>query len=234
MIWQSDLSNPVLLASEDYPFPNPENSDKQGLLAYGGDLSPPRLLAAYRQGIFPWFEPGRPILWWSPNPRLLLFPHDFKMTRSLQQRLKQAYRITIDENFSDVIRACASVDTRSGNTWITGDMEQAYSELHQLGFAHSLEVWHEDELVGGLYGISLGRAFFGESMFHYERDASKIALYALCQTLIEWDFDFIDCQLPTAHLQRLGAKIVSRPEFLHRLKQTLEFPSRIGKWQKQN
>lgn len=231
MIWEADRDNPLLLASESYSFPHPESSDKQGLLAYGGDLSPPRLLAAYKQGIFPWFEPGRPILWWSPNPRLLLFPHEFKVTRSLQQRLKKPYKLTFDTCFTKVISACASVDKRLGNTWISDDMQQAYSELHLAGFAHSLEVWLDNELVGGLYGISLGRAFFGESMFHIERDASKIALYGLCQKLSEWEFDFIDCQLPTAHLQRLGAKIISRSEFLHRLAQSLKFASRIGKWE---
>jgi len=230
MIWEADRNNPVLLASESFSFPHPEKSDQQGLLAFGGDLSPPRLLAAYRQGIFPWFEPGRPILWWSPNPRLLLFPHEFKMTRSLKQRLKQPYHITFDTHFSKVIEACASVDQRLDNTWISESMQQAYGELHQLGFAHSVEVWLDEELVGGLYGISLGRAFFGESMFHYDRDASKIALYYLCQKLIDWQFDFIDCQLPTPHLQRLGAKIISRKAFLHRLQETLAHPSRIGVW----
>lgn len=211
-------------------FPHPESSDAQGLLAIGGDLSPERILTAYKQGIFPWFEPGCPILWWSPNPRLILKPSAFKLSRSLKQALKKPYRFTVDTVFSDVINACASSEGRVNNTWITDDMREAYTLLHIMGYAHSFEIWLDDQLVGGLYGISLGHAFFGESMFHRMRDTSKLAMYYLCKTLETWQFDFIDCQLPTAHLQRLGAIIISRREFLHLLEETLQYPTRQGRW----
>ena len=215
---------------ENFYFPHPEKSDKQGLLMIGGDLSPQRLLTAYSYGIFPWFEPGCPSLWWSPNPRLLIYPDQFKLSASLKKTLKKPYRFTIDTAFNDVIRACATTASRLNNTWITNEMQEAYSELHRMGYAHSFEIWDEDRLIGGLYGLSLGRVFFGESMFHVVRDASKIAFYHLCQTLLAWEFDFIDCQLPTPHLQRLGAVIISRKEFLHRLEQALQHPARIESW----
>ncbi|KTD24747.1 leucyl/phenylalanyl-tRNA-protein transferase [Legionella lansingensis] len=205
-------------------------SDAQGLLAVGGDLSPERLLTAYKQGIFPWFEPGCPPLWWSPDPRLILRPRDFKMSRSLKQSLKKPHRFTVDSAFSEVISACALSKGRINNTWITDEMRTAYTLLHTLGYAHSFEIWENDELVGGLYGISLGKAFFGESMFHHRSDSSKLALYYLCKTLQEWEFDFIDCQLPTAHLQSLGAVCISRREFLHLLQQALEHPTQQGRW----
>ncbi|WP_131781367.1 leucyl/phenylalanyl-tRNA--protein transferase [Legionella gresilensis] len=213
-----------------YTFPDPEKADDQGLLAVGGDLSPGRLLTAYSQGIFPWFDDDYPILWWSPNPRLLLIPQEFKVSRSLKKSLKKNYLVTFDKAFEQVIHACATIDKRKQHTWITSDMQQAYIELHRLGYAHSVEVWSADKLVGGLYGISLGRAFFGESMFHKERDTSKIALFYLCQLLMDWHFDFIDCQLSTPHLQSLGAIVVARQEFLKRLKQTLQYPTKKGVW----
>ncbi|MFC3907901.1 leucyl/phenylalanyl-tRNA--protein transferase [Legionella dresdenensis] len=197
----------------------------------GGDLSPQRLLTAYQGGIFPWFEPGCPILWWSPNPRLVIYPQDFKVSRSLTKSLKKPYRFTIDTDFKAVINACATVSGRIGNTWISKDMLAAYCELHEMGYAHSFEIWNEqNQLIGGLYGVSLGRAFFGESMFHHERDASKIAFYHLCQTMLAWKFDFIDCQMPTAHLMRLGAKIISRKEFLYRLGLAVQKPTCAGLW----
>ncbi|STX29390.1 leucyl/phenylalanyl-tRNA-protein transferase [Legionella beliardensis] len=214
-----------------YTFPSPEQADKQGLLAIGGDLSAPRLLAAYSQGIFPWFEADYPILWWSPDPRLILYPNQFKLAQSLKKSLKKPHQFTMDTHFEEVIHACATVAKRRQNTWITDDMQQAYIELHHLGYAHSIEIWSAGTLVGGLYGVSLGRAFFGESMFHLTRDASKIALFYLCQTLKEWQFDFIDCQLPTEHLQNLGAIIISRQEFLQQLKNALKHPSKQGIWQ---
>ncbi|WP_370569059.1 leucyl/phenylalanyl-tRNA--protein transferase [Legionella sp. PL877] len=219
-----------MLASNSIDFPNPENSDEQGLLAIGGDLSPERLLAAYKQGIFPWFEPGCPMLWWSPNPRLILKPEAFKISRSLKQSLKKPHSFTIDTAFPEVINACASSPGRLNNTWITENMRKAYTILHTMGYAHSFEIWQKNELVGGLYGISLGRAFFGESMFHRERDSSKLAMYYLCQTLKAWEFDFIDCQLPTAHLQSLGAVVINRSEFLELLRETLRYPARQGRW----
>lgn len=218
------------MAKPKYHFPDPETSDEDGLLAVGGDLSPPCLLQAYSQGIFPWFNPKDPILWWSPNPRLILIPKDFKVSRSLKKSLKQNFRISWDSAFEQVIHACATYEGRANKTWITEEMIQAYTELHYLGYAHSLEVWQEDKLVGGLYGISLGAAFFGESMFHIVTDASKIALFCLCKDLEQRNFDFIDCQLPTPHLLSLGARIIARQEFLVLLKTALNQPTRQGKW----
>lgn len=218
------------MVNTDYIFPNPETSDKQGLLAIGGDLRPQRILQAYSQGIFPWFEPGCPILWWSPNPRLILEPDQMKISPSLRKSLKKPFRLSIDTAFHQVITACATCSGRVNNTWITHEMIDAYTTLHTMGYAHSFEVWQDDVLVGGLYGISLGKGFFGESMFHKVTDASKIALYYLCHTLSAWKFDFIDCQMPTNHLLRLGATIISRKEFLHLLELTLKNPNKMGLW----
>ncbi|CAM2982627.1 leucyl/phenylalanyl-tRNA--protein transferase [Legionella worsleiensis] len=219
------------MVENDYFFPHPETSDKQGLLAIGGDLCPQRVLKAYYQGIFPWFEPGCPILWWSPNPRLILYPDQLNVSASLKKSLKKPFRLSVDTAFQQVITACATSSGRLDNTWITRDMIDTYTTLHAMGYAHSFEVWQEDELVGGLYGISLGKAFFGESMFHKVTDTSKIALYFLCHCLQEWEFDFIDCQMPTNHLLRLGAKIISRKEFLHLLGLTLKNPDTTGTWE---
>ncbi|MBN9227529.1 MULTISPECIES: leucyl/phenylalanyl-tRNA--protein transferase [Legionella] len=216
--------------NENYSFPNPETSDNQGLLFIGGDLTPQRILQAYSQGVFPWYEPGTPILWWSPNPRLILLPTEFNISHSLQKSLKKPFKFTMDTAFSQVIMACATNPGRINNTWITQEMIEAYTHLHKMGYAHSFEVWYENELVGGLYGLSLGRAFFGESMFHKMTDASKIAFYYLCKTLAEWNFDFIDCQIPTHHLQSLGAKIIERREFLHMLHLSLQHPTKHGLW----
>ncbi|WP_419418890.1 leucyl/phenylalanyl-tRNA--protein transferase [Legionella sp. D16C41] len=214
-----------------YTFPDPESADDQGLLAIGGDLSPERLLAAYSQGIFPWFDNNYPILWWSPNPRLILLPEEFKLSRSLKKSLNKSYRVTFDQAFAEVIYNCATVNNRKNHTWITDEMQQAYLALHHLGYAHSVEIWDNNELIGGLYGISLGRAFFGESMFHQKQDASKMALFYLCQQLRRWQFDFIDCQLPTPHLQSLGAISINRQDFLKRLEKTLGYPTKQGIWQ---
>lgn len=219
-----------MVTQENYSFPHPETSDKQGLLAMGGDLAPERIIQAYSQGIFPWFEPGCPILWWSPNPRLILRPKEFKLSRSLKKSLKKPFKFSIDTAFPQVITGCATYSDRVDKTWITRDMIEAYTILHHMGYAHSFELWEDEKLVGGLYGISLGRAFFGESMFHTVTDASKIALYYLCKTMELWDFDFIDCQMPTQHLQRLGAKIIGRKEFLHLLDLSLEHPNKLGQW----
>ncbi len=220
----------MLSINEIHFFPNPESSDAQGLLFIGGDLSPQRILQAYRQGIFPWYEPGTPILWWSPNPRLILIPSEFKLSNSLQKSLKKPFTCTMDTAFEQVITACASCSGRVNNTWITKEMIEAYTHLHRMGYAHSFEIWFEKELVGGLYGLSLGRAFFGESMFHKMTDTSKIAFYYLCKTVANWNFDFIDCQIPTCHLQSMGAKVISRREFLHMLSQSLEHPTKEGSW----
>lgn len=219
------------MKQEEYCFPHPETSDKQGLLAMGGDLAPGRILQAYSQGIFPWFEPGCPILWWSPNPRLILIPNEFKISRSLKKSLKKPFRFSIDTAFHQVITGCATYSDRVDKTWITPDMIEAYTILHEMGYAHSFELWEEDKLVAGLYGLSLGRAFFGESMFHTVTDTSKITMYYLCKTMALWDFDFIDCQMPTPHLLSLGAKVIGRKEFLHMLELSLRHPHQVGKWQ---
>ncbi len=213
-----------------YVFPHPETSDKQGLLAIGGDLAPERILQAYSQGIFPWFEPGCPILWWAPNPRLILLPHEMKLTRSLKKSLKKPFSFSIDTDFAAVIQGCATFNGRENNTWISKEMQAAYIRLHEMGYAHSFEVWGNGRLVGGLYGISLGRAFFGESMFHTVTDASKVALYYLCQVMQDWEFDFIDCQIPNTHLLTLGTKMISRKEFSHLLNTTLKHPTKLGTW----
>lgn len=216
--------------TEPYWFPHPETSDKQGLLCMGGKLSPERILQAYSQGVFPWFEPGCPILWWSPNPRLILIPDEFKVSKSLAKSLKRPFSLSIDTAFPEVIKACATYSNRKNNTWITKEMIDAYTTLHHMGYVHSFEVWESGQLVGGLYGLSLGNAFFGESMFHSVTDASKIAMYHLCTTMKEWNFDFIDCQIPTPHLISLGAKVIGRRDFLHLLQETLKKESKIGCW----
>ncbi len=220
----------MLAINDDDLFPDPETSDKQGLLLIGGKLTPQRVLQAYSQGIFPWYSSGSPVLWWSPNPRLIIMPSEFKITRSLQKSLKKPFQFTIDTAFTEVIQACATCADRTDNTWINSEMIETYTQLHTLGYAHSFEVWRNDELVGGLYGLSLGHAFFGESMFHKATDASKIAFYYLCQTMKDWGFDFIDCQIPSNHLQQLGAKIISRKEFLRQLHESLQYPTKRGIW----
>lgn len=193
-----------------------EPTGPNGLLAAGGDLSPPRLLEAYTQGIFPWYSPGEPILWWSPDPRMVVFPKEVKLSRSLTKTLRNtAYSIRFDTTFSAVISACAR-KTRSGQsgTWISTEMIAAYEKLHHLGYAHSVETWVNGELVGGLYGIAIGRAFYGESMFSQVRDASKIAFAHLCAYLKQQKFGIIDCQMETAHLTSLGARLIARSDFV--------------------
>lgn len=219
-----------MIENRQFWFPHPETSDKQGLLAMGGDLEPERILYAYSQGIFPWFEPGRPILWWSPNPRLILLPDSFNCSRSFKKTLKKPFYYSIDTAFSQVIKACATSSNRDNNTWITQEMLAAYTSLHHMGYAHSFEVWYDHKLVGGLYGLSLGSAFFGESMFHHVTDASKLALYYLCTTMKQWGFGLIDCQMPTTHLLKMGAQVISRSQFLHMLSSSLQQPSKIGSW----
>lgn len=189
--------------------------DPNGLLAAGGDLSPERILAAYRQGIFPWFSPGEPILWWSPNPRMVLFPDELKISRSLARVLRTGrYQVRLDTAFAEVVAACASTPRQGqAGTWITEEMQAAYTRLHELGHAHSVEVSMDGELAGGLYGVSLGRAFFGESMFSWRSDASKIALAHLCEHLKREEFGIIDCQMETTHLASLGARAIPRREF---------------------
>jgi leucyl/phenylalanyl-tRNA--protein transferase len=195
-------------------------TDPDGLLCAGGDLSPERILAAYRRGIFPWFGAGQPILWWSPDPRMVLFPGELKVSRSLAKSLRnRGYEVTFDTRFDDVIARCADSGTRGAEgTWISPEMHRAYVELHQRGHAHSVEVWLEGRLVGGLYGLKLGRVFFGESMFSTATDASKVALCHLVQTSLDRDaLDLIDCQVANPHLFTLGARLVPRAEFISRL-----------------
>lgn len=209
--------NPLVWISEqDAPdtFPSVECAmvDPNGLLAIGGDLSSERLIAAYRRGIFPWYSRGQPILWWSPDPRAILIPTDMKIARSLAKTLRNAeFEVRVDTAFDAVMRACGA--HRPEGTWISRDMRVAYSELHELKYAHSIEVWRAGELVGGLYGVSVGRVFFGESMFSRARDASKVALKHLCDRLRAAEFALIDCQMATAHLQSLGAKLIPRTDF---------------------
>jgi leucyl/phenylalanyl-tRNA--protein transferase len=202
----------------DNPFPPVATAlrEPNGLLAAGADLSPGRLIAAYQRGIFPWFSDGEPILWWSPDPRLVLFPEQLKISRSLAKTLRHgAYRVTLDTAFTEVISACANTPRAcQPGTWIVSAMQTAYQRLHQIGIAHSVETWCDGELAGGLYGIALGRAFFGESMFSRRSNASKIALAHLCQHLQAQGFGIIDCQMETAHLQSLGARPLPRAEFL--------------------
>jgi leucyl/phenylalanyl-tRNA--protein transferase len=223
---------PVYRLIKEVIFPPVEHTHSSGLLAVGGDLSPARLLEAYRRGIFPWYSENEPILWWSPNPRLILDLDDFKISRSLRKTLKkQMFRVTFDQAFSEVMQACATVprDGQPG-TWITDEMRAAYERLHMMGYAHSVETWLNGELAGGLYGVSLGKAFFGESMFHQRTDASKVALAALVERLKSWHFHFIDAQMTTQHLLRLGAKELPRQVFLKRLVEALKSPSKKGKW----
>jgi leucyl/phenylalanyl-tRNA--protein transferase len=197
--------------------------EPDGLLCAGGDLRPQRILAAYRRGIFPWYAEGQPILWWSPDPRMVLFPHELKVSRSLRKSLRnRGFRVTFDTCFEQVITRCAGSGTRAAEgTWISPEMQQAYVELHALGHAHSVEVWQDDVLVGGLYGLQLGRIFFGESMFSTAADASKVALYWLVQWLLERNVELIDCQVASEHLFSLGARLIPRVEFIARLERAL-------------
>lgn len=226
---------PIYRLTKDLIFPPVHHATQEGLLAVGGDLRPERLLLAYRTGIFPWYSEGDPILWWSPDPRLVLYPGKIEISRSLKRTIrKNVYHITLDKDFHQVILSCANVRKERGEgTWITQEMVGAYDRLHQLGHAHSVEAWYQGNLVGGLYGISLGRSFFGESMFSTRRDASKVALVYLTQFLIAHAFDMIDCQLPNDHLVRLGACEISRQTYITQLKQSLLKPSLIGSWKEQ-
>jgi len=217
---------PVFRLSDEIVFPPPELSEEDGLLAVGGDLSSDRLLAAYSMGIFPWYSDDSPILWWSPDPRLVLMPDDLKVSRSLKQTIRKGiYSVTFDADFEGVMRNCASAPRKDeAGTWITEDMIEAYCRLHEEGHAHSVEVWNCNELAGGLYGVSLGRAFFGESMFSLKSDASKVALVAFVSRLKENGYLFLDCQVKTGHLESMGAREIARKEFLKLLKKALSLP----------
>jgi leucyl/phenylalanyl-tRNA---protein transferase len=223
---------PVYQLTDEILFPNPERANPDGLLAVGGDLRVERLLLAYRLGIFPWYEEGHPILWWSPPRRCIMAPHHFHISRSLHRLLRQErFTVTVDQAFPEVIRACAATRLQQGQgTWITLEMIDAYCTLHEAGFAHSAEAWLAGELAGGIYGVSVGGAFFGESMFKRVTNASKVAFATLAQQLTEWEFTLIDCQITNPHLQRLGGYEISRADFLRRLAHALSFPTRQGKW----
>jgi leucyl/phenylalanyl-tRNA--protein transferase len=224
---------PIYRLTKEIVFPPPHHAEADGLLAVGGDLSSERLLLAYRMGIFPWYMEGQPILWWSPDPRLILEVGQLYISRRLRQTLKKGiFTITLDQAFAEVIHACATVPRKGQDgTWITPEMEKAYIRLHQMGFAHSAESWLGEKLVGGIYGVSLGRAFFAESMFFLKTDASKVALAALVEHLKNSGFHMLDAQITSRHLLSLGAKEIPRSIFLRRLNKALEFPSIKGKWE---
>ncbi|MEI6708834.1 MAG: leucyl/phenylalanyl-tRNA--protein transferase [Methylococcales bacterium] len=206
--------------------------EPDGLLAVGGCLSTERLINAYRRGIFPWYNADEPILWWSPDPRLVLFPDKLMVSRSLRKTLRKGlFTVTFDKAFSEVMIACAEPRKDSAGTWITSDIYQAYLELHQQGFAHSVEVWFNEELVGGLYGVALGQVFFGESMFHTKTDASKVAFVSLVEQLQTWHYQLIDCQIHTNHLASLGAEDIDRRTFVRLLNQYCRMPVSPSAWQ---
>jgi leucyl/phenylalanyl-tRNA--protein transferase len=218
----------------EYQFPDPRTADPDGLLAVGGDLSMESLLTAYYQRIFTWYDDHSTILWWSPDPRMVLFPDKFKLSASLRQCIRsERYTVCIDRSFEQVINQCACVKrNKQDGTWLTNEMIRAYINLHRAGYAHSFETYYQGELVGGLYGVSLGKAFFGESMFYHMSDASKVALYNLVEWTIRHEFLFIDAQQSTQHLKSLGAEEIPRTRFLKLLKEALRFETIQGRWGK--
>lgn len=224
---------PVFALSDELVFPDPRLAHSSGLLAVGGDLHADRLLLAYSHGIFPWPIPGYPLAWFSPDPRMVLFPDQLRVSRSLRGLMRKGtFEIRVDTDFENVARHCAKPDRRKEqSTWITPEMLDAYVELHRLGFAHSFEAWHDGALVGGLYGISLGAGFFGESMYFDVPNASKVAFVALVRQMQRWGFSLIDCQVYTGHLERFGAVEIPREQFLTELDAVLEQPTKRGSWQ---
>lgn len=219
--------------SPDVRFPPVELASPEGLLAVGGDLRAERLLEAYRRGIFPWYNEGQPILWWSPDPRAVLFPAKLNISRSLKKTLRAGkFAVTLDQGFTKVITACAAPRRKNpgGGTWITPEMLEAYEHLHAQGYAHSVETWREGELVGGLYGVALGGIFFGESMFSHATDASKVAFAHVVRQLQRWEFALIDCQMPSTHLESLGAQSIRRRDYLAFLAGALQLPPHPGLW----
>jgi leucyl/phenylalanyl-tRNA---protein transferase len=227
-----DLHMPVFQLTEKIVFPRPDLAEENGLLAVGGDLSPQRLIVAYRLGIFPWYSRNDPILWWCTSPRLVIFPHEFRVSRRLYRDIKKPlYTITMDKAFKEVISSCARVRTgRNESTWISTPMEDAYCKLHRLGYAHSVECWAGEQLAGGLYGVVLDRVFFGESMFTILKNGSKIALVALVEFLKKRNIQLIDCQMTTSHLVGFGAREIPGPEFQTLLKTYIQTLSPDGKW----
>jgi len=232
------MTAPYLLSEfnkKDFPSVELALHEPDGLLALGGDLSVERLKSAYQQGIFPWYSEGQPILWWSPDPRMILEPQEIKVSRSLAKKIRQQnFHITFDKNFKGVISACAEARLEKGQhqdeTWILDEMIEAYVKLHESGYAHSVECWQDEKLVGGLYGIAIGKVFFGESMFSRVSDTSKIAFVYLSKQLEQWDFKLIDCQVYTSHLESLGAKMIPRTQFIAALKQYALNSKNNNKW----
>ena len=223
---------PIFALPEAHIFPDPRLAEPNGLIAVGGDLSLERLLKGYALGMFPWYSEGQPILWHSPDPRFVLYPQDLRVSRSLRRTLRRKpFRLSMDTAFAEVVRACARVPRPfQDGTWITDEMNDAYCGLHDLGYAHSVEAWEGEQLVGGLYGVSLGRVFFGESMYAESPDASKVALVSLVQQLVRWGFELLDSQVYTEHLERFGAVEIPREQYLDALESGLETPTRRGRW----
>ena len=223
---------PIFQLSDKASFPPPHFSEGDGLLAVGGDLSEERLVKAYYMGIFPWYSDPDPILWWSPDPRLVLFPSELRVSRRLRRTIRcGTFRVTMDTAFEKVIQSCAKIPRKhEQGTWITPEMVTAYCRLHTAGFAHSVEAWSEGRLAGGLYGVAIGRCFFGESMFSNQNNASKVAFVELVEYLHKRKFRLIDCQVTTTHLKNFGAREISRTEFLNILEALREKPSLRGKW----
>lgn len=219
------------LPADHFPDLTHALEEPNGLLAFGGDLSPERLIAAYERGIFPWYSKHEPILWWSPNPRSIIIPNEFKPSRSLRKKIRRnEFQITLDHSFPEVIKSCAAPRQYSDETWITEEMMEAYIQLHQFGIAHSVEAWKDNNLVGGLYGVSLGKAFFGESMFSTATDASKVCLALLIEQLKQWNFELIDCQVSSEHMESLGAREIPRSEFMNFLSSHCSGKTKQGKW----
>lgn len=227
---------PVFLLSDKTSFPPPHLATKEGLLAIGGDLSQERLLLAYRMGIFPWYSEGEPILWWSPDPRLILYPDEFKVPKTLKKIIKKnMFQVTMDTAFDQVVDTCAQIRIeKNEGTWIVREMIEAYCQLHKSGLAHSVEAWHQGQLAGGLYGVSLGKCFFGESMFTRISNASNVAFINLVAFLKMLAFDMIDCQISTEHLKRFGAREIPRAVFLKQLNTSLEAATHKGPWKLAN
>jgi len=220
-------------ATQSFPPISKALVEPNGLLAVGGCLSTQRIINAYRQGIFPWYSDEDPILWWSPNPRLVVFPDQLHVSKSLQKtQRKQTFQLSFDTAFADVIQACSMPRVQDSGTWLLPEMQAAYIRLHEEGHAHSMEAWFQGELVGGLYGIAIGQVFFGESMFHTKTDASKIAFVALAQLLIEWGYQLIDCQVHTDHLASLGAEEIPRSDFAALLHRYHHSKPHSSAWQK--
>lgn len=226
--------NPLL---RDQPFPDVSEAldEPNGLLAVGGCLSPARLENAYRHGIFPWFSDGEPILWWSPDPRMILLPDELKISRSLRKSLRNGgFSYSFDTAFEDVVAACAAPRPGTNGTWITSEIREAYRDFHRLGYAHSFECWLDGKLAGGLYGVGIGQVFYGESMFHRASNASKAALVFAVENLQGWGYRLIDCQLHTVHLESLGARQIPRKEFLRLLRRYCDRPVSPQAWQRES